>query len=245
MQEVVYHTNFKLEDNYWWFTARSMIVRKVFSAICKLPPDSTILDVGCGTGGFARDIMNEGYRVIGLDTSETALNYAKIRGIEELHQSTLDEFDPRDKKIDAVTILDVIEHIDDDKSITQELARILDKGKWIIATVPAYQWLWSSHDEVHMHYRRYTKNNFKNLLKNAGFEIEFASYYNTFLFLPAVMMRIKEKIFKIRDKEQEPVEEVSFGLNKIFHSIFASERNFLPSISFPFGLSIIVVARKK
>jgi hypothetical protein len=96
-----------------------------------------------------------------------------------------------------------------------------------------------------MHYRRYTKSNFKKLFKDAGFEIKFASYYNTFLFLPAVSLRIKEKLFKKKAEEYKPVEEVSLGLNRIFNSMFSAERFFLPILRFPFGISIILIAKKK
>lgn len=245
MQEVVYHTNYKFEDSYWWFTARSEVVRNIIKKVCKFENTPIVLDVGCGTGGFARDMMKDGFKVIGLDTSETALEYAKMRGVEVLYQMTLDKFDAKDKNIDAITILDVIEHIEDDKAVINDISNTLNSGKWLIATVPAYQWLWSRHDEIHMHYRRYKLNDFQNLIKNAGFEIYFASYYNSFLFLPAVMKRFLDKITGAEKKHTEPVEVVSDRMNKLFDKIFKFEKKFLPSFRFPFGLSIILVAKKK
>lgn len=245
MQEVVYHTNYKFEDTYWWFTARSEVVRHVIKKICKLENNSTILDVGCGTGGFARDMMKDGYEVIGLDTSEIALQYAEMRGIKKLYNSTLDKFNPENENIDAITILDVIEHIEDDKAVINDLANTLKSGKWLIATVPAYQWLWSKHDEIHMHYRRYKKSEFKKMFKDAGFEVKFASYYNTFLFLPAVLKRFVDKLTGAEKKQTEPVEKVSPNMNKTFDTIFKSEKKFLPDVKFPFGLSILLIAKKK
>ena len=210
-----------------------------------MKPGASIIDIGCGTGGFASDLMQDGFNVIGLDTSETALKYAKKRGINELHQTTLDKFPKNRFKLDAACALDVIEHIKDDKAFLADVASVLDAGSWFIATVPAYQWLWSKHDEVHMHFRRYTKNEISSLIENAGFKIKYATYFNSFLFLPAVLKRFKDKLTGAEKKQTEPVEEVSESTNKALHKIFASEKNVLPNIKFPFGLSILVIAKKK
>lgn len=243
MQEIVYHTNYELEGIYWWFVARNTIVLSVIENRAKVPHGASILDAGCGTGGFASH-LSQLYKPVCLDTSATALEYCKKRGLTDLHNMTLDKFDPADKNIAAVTLLDVIEHIEDDSAAVKQAFDILPKGGKLIASVPAYMFLWSKHDEIHMHYRRYTKTQFTDLLINAGFEIEYSTYFNTFLFFPAVLKRFIDKITGADKKQTAPVEHVSPLMNKLFTKIFRYEAKLLSKISLPFGLSILTVAKK-
>ncbi len=242
MQEIVYHSNFELENKYWWFIARNQIVKDIFEKICKIPQNSDILDVGCGTGGFASKLLDK-YNIIGVDTSEIALEYSRKRGIKHLYNCYLNEFPNRDFNIKAITILDVIEHIEDDVAVVEQCYSILQSNGYIIATVPAYKWMWSHHDVIHHHYRRYKQRQFNELLTNAGFKIEYSTYFNTILFLPAFIKRLAEKIFGSK-RNDSPIDEVPEFLNTIFTKMFGLENNMLPNITFPFGLSILTIAKK-
>lgn len=243
MKEIVYHTNYQLEDNYWWFLARREIISKTIKKSLKIATDEYILDVGCGTCGMA-EYLSKDFNVVAIDTSELALEYCKKRGVEHSFLSTLDSF-PKDKyNIKAITILDVIEHIEDDKSIVEQLYDSLPTGGYIIASVPAYQFLWSFHDEVHKHYRRYRLSNFKRLISNAGFQIQFATYFNSFLFPVALAKRFIDKLFNLEKKNEYAIEIVPKPINTIFTKIFEFEKTFFPKVSFPFGLSILLIAKK-
>lgn len=243
MEEIVYHTNFELEDNYWWFTARNKIVFELINKFCSLNSSDTILDVGCGTGGFAK-ILSSRYSVICLDNSPLALEYCRKRGLSNLCSTPLEEFPKDDSSVKTIVMLDVIEHIDNDAEFVKHAYNILSEGGRLIATVPAYMWLWSEHDEVHKHFRRYTKSNFTKLIEGAGFKVKYATYFNTLLFLPAVIKRFFEKLIPGKSKEESPVDKVSPFINKIFNSTFSFEGKILPKVKFPFGLSIIVIAEK-
>ncbi len=143
-------------------------------------------------------------------------------------------------------MLDVIEHIEDDVAVLRDVYNTLPSSGWFVASVPAYQFLWSIHDEIHKHYRRYTRKKIVRLIKDAGFEIEFASYFNTLLFLPGLLKRIIDKIIPSKKGEAEVAVEVFPGpINSFLTSVFRFESKFFPKFKFPFGLSIIVVARKK
>jgi SAM-dependent methyltransferase len=241
MQEIVYHTNYKLENEYWWFVARQYIISDLINKYSGLKPGDTVLDAGCGTGGFAEFISSK-FNILCLDTSATALEYCRKRGLNNLFNCTLDQFPKDNWNVKGVFMLDVVEHIEDDEAVVGQVYDLLPKGGCFVASVPAFRWLWSKHDDIHMHKRRYTKPEFLSLLERHGFRIEYSSYFNTFLFLPAVVARFVEKLLK---KEKEtPVDEVSPFVNKIFTEVFKSERNFLTGMSFPFGLSIIAIARK-
>ncbi len=243
MQEIVYHTNFELEDSYWWFVARNKIIKKVISDFVSLDKSDYLLDVGCGTGSFAAE-MNKTTNVIALDTSELALEYTRKRGLSITFNCFLKDFPKQDYKPKLITFLDVIEHIENDSQVLNEAYQILSVGDYIIATVPAYQWLWGKHDEIHMHFRRYTVPKFKKLFNDAGFKVVYSSYFNTLLFPLAVIKRFVDKLIGADKHHTAPIDPVSPTMNKILQSIFSFEKNLIPSIFLPFGLSIILVAKK-
>jgi len=243
MQEIVYHENYRLEETYWWFIARSAILLNAINKICKFDKSSNVIDAGCGTGGFAEK-LSEITNVACLDTSEIALSYCQKRGLTDTHQCILADYPKGDKRIDGITLLDVVEHIDDDYGVIKDAFNILDNNGYIIVTVPAYQWLWCRHDEIHMHYRRYNKAQITNVIKSAGFKINYSSYFNTLLFLPAVGKRMLDKLTGADKTNNNPIEPVPDILNLLFTKIFMLEKFLLPFIKFPFGLSILVIAQK-
>ncbi len=244
MQEVVYHSNFEIEESYFWFLARNEILSKIINNNTSIKAYNNVADIGCGTGGFAKVLQDMKFNVTCIDTEELAIEYCKKRGLTDLYHGDLKSFlEINNKKYQAAFMLDVIEHIPDDQEVVNQVYELLDNGGYFIAAVPAYQWLWSKHDEIHMHYRRYNKTNFQKLFKNAGFEIEYISYFNTYLFLPAVLKRFIDKI--TRNQSEKPVEEVSSFINNLFFKIFKSEKSILGNKSLPFGLSLLLIAKKK
>ncbi len=243
MKDIAYHTNYRLEDNYWWFLARRQIVRDLIERNIPISESEYVIDIGCGTCGMAK-FLSEKFNVIALDKSELAAEYCKKRGIKDVYLTELADF-PNDKyKIKVATILDVIEHIEDDKNIASQLFDFLPDGSWLVASVPAYQFLWSYHDEVHKHYRRYTKAKIVNLLKSSGFTIKYSSYFNTLLFPIALLKRFIDIITQVDKKNEYAIEVVPNFVNKLFTKIFASESKLMKFMRFPFGLSIIIIAKK-
>lgn len=243
MEEIVYQSNYELENNYWWFTARAQIIRAMMQRYCTgLKPGDTVVDVGCGTGGFLASIADL-YTAVGLDVSDTAIAYCRRRGIKQLYKTTLEDFSPQGLNIKALLMLDVIEHIDDDGSVVARAYDLLPPGGYLIASVPAYQWLWSTHDDLHMHKRRYTRKRFEDLLTGRGFSIVKSTYFNTFLFPAAVAKRLLEKNKKY-ESAHDVVDRVSPGMNSLLRTVFAMESPLLTRMNLPFGLSVFAIARK-
>lgn len=247
MQEEVYHSNYKTENTYFWFLSRNAIVYNTFQSICN--PDneisgSNLIDIGCGTGGFSSILQTNGFNMTGLDMEAIALDYCRKRGLTNLYNCYVHQVKDilPDTNFKAAFALDVIEHIEDDNKAVSDIYDLLPHGSYFIATVPAYQWLWSNHDVIHMHYRRYTLKNFENLLKTNKFHIKYSSYFNTLLFPAVVGKRFLDKLLK--KENNSPVDEVSDSLNKILKLIFDQEKKLIPNVKLPFGLSIIVVAQK-
>lgn len=243
MDESLYHLHFQQEESHWWFAARSAIVREVIERYGNLKPGDTILDVGCGTGAIMK-LLSEKYRMIGIDMSPLAVEYSRKRGLKDVFLMPLQEF-PRDKyNVKAVILLDVIEHIDDDIDVLRHAGDIVGKDGRVIITVPAYKWLWSSHDLVNHHKRRYTAARLRETLAKAGLEPVKMTYYNSLLFPLAVVKKVVGK-WKAADKASQAVDQPSGFVNSLFYSVFASERHLVPNVRLPFGVSLLAVARPK
>jgi 2-polyprenyl-3-methyl-5-hydroxy-6-metoxy-1,4-benzoquinol methylase len=241
MDESLYHLHYKQEESHWWFAARSEIVRQVIERYGNLNPGDTVLDIGCGTGAILKELSRK-YNVVGIDMSPLAIEYSKKRGLTNVFQMTVQEF-PRDKfNVKAVLLLDVIEHIDDDLEVLRSAREIVGSEGRVIITVPAYMWMWSSHDVVNHHKRRYTAKTLREVLAKAGLEPVKLTYYNTLLFPLAAVRKLIGKSKTINEASQA-VDQPGGFINGIFKTIFASERNIVTQMNLPFGVSLLAVAQ--
>ena len=140
-------------------------------------------------------------------------------------------------------LLDVIEHVEYDIDLLKQVHHYLRPQGQVVITVPAYAWLWSQHDVINHHYRRYTASSLKKSLQCSGFHIQKMSFFNTFLFLPAMLKKIMDRNSKTIDPSQT-IPRVSSRLNSVLKFIFVSEKYLLPYINYPFGISLIAIASK-
>jgi len=243
MDESLYHLHFQQEESHWWFAARSAIVREVIERYGNLKPGDTILDIGCGTGAIMKQLSAK-YRVVGIDMSPLAVEYSRKRGLTDVFLMPVQEF-PRDRyDVKTVILLDVIEHIDDDIDVLRHAREIMAADGRVIITVPAYQWLWSSHDLANHHKRRYTASTLRSALDKAGLEPVMMTYYNTILFPLAALRKLFSRS-KAIDEASDAVDQPSGFINSLFYSIFASERFLVPRMRLPFGVSLLAVAKPK
>ncbi len=241
MEEQLYRTFYELEERHWWFVARQRIVQELIEQRLKLPSGACVLDAGCGTGAILK-MLSQRYEAYGTDTSPLAIEFSKKRGLSRVYCCTLDTFPHPDVQFDLVTLLDVIEHVDDDRGVLQQASRLLKPGGPVLVTVPAYRWLWSKHDEVNHHKRRYISKELRRVLEGTGFRIELLSYYNTFLFPLALMDRMAERI--LHRNVDAALRIPPRFINSLFASIFSTERFVLRRTTFPFGLSLVAIGRK-
>jgi len=149
-----------------------------------------------------------------------------------------------------VCAFDVIEHIEDHESALQEMYRVLKKDGRVFITVPTFNILWSSHDEINHHFRRYKIGELRRLLESNGFKIEYSSYFNSFLFLPIFIVRMISKLIpqkKNSTSTGSDFEKMGANnlLNQLLYKIFKSELFFLSKkIKFPLGVSAMIIGRK-
>jgi SAM-dependent methyltransferase len=244
MNTAEYAEMYKLESFYWWFVARRRLLDSWVSVIASEFERPVILDVGCGTG-INFSVLGKYGDTFSSDASEDALRFSKSRGIEGLVRSEVESLPFGSSVFDIVTALDMLEHVDDDLAALDELLRITKERGVLVITVPAYGFLWSEHDEALHHRRRYAASELRNKLTNAGFEVERITYYITFLFFPILFMRFVQSITKTSIHAKTSHVILPKWLNALLIGILGFERFLLKWINFPFGVSIVCLARKR
>jgi SAM-dependent methyltransferase len=241
MDKSLYTKFYEVENVHWWFVARRFIVEEILARQLHLPPGATVLDVGCGTGGVAACLAKR-YQVFGTDTSPLAVDFCRKRGLKNIHCGTLDDAPFSENQFEAILLLDVIEHIDNDENVLRQVWRLLRPGGFAVITVPAYNWLWSRHDDLNNHKRRYTASTLRAPIERAGFRIRKLSYFNCILFPLALVERL---VLKALGSSPADGLTIPFGpLNTFFKWLFELERFPLRKMRLPFGLSLIVVAKR-
>lgn len=229
-----------LQEEHWWYEGRRQILSSIISDL-NLPDNADILEAGCGPGANLKMLQQFG-NVRAVEPEEFAVQYASELSGLDVKTGFLPEPFPFDGPFDLIGAFDVIEHIDDDGGALKALhTRNNDKG-YAVFTVPAHQWLWSKHDDINHHKRRYSRSQFKDALERSGYKVEKISYYNMWLSPLAVAVRYLKKA--LGKEDESDVQMPSPFVNNILKSLFASEKHLLKFTNLPFGLSIIAVCRK-
>jgi len=229
------------ENTHWWHISKKSIAE---SLVNKYKGDKKIriLDVGCGSGFIIQTLQKHG-NVWGVDIEKEAISICKQKKILQVKLAKAEKLPFKSASFDMITILDVLEHVDDKKAL-KELQRVLSKKGKLVISVPAYQWMWSKWDEILHHKRRYTKKTLRELLEENGFKIIKISYLYSFLLLPAFITRKIKELFSY-DKYSSDFLISNSLINNIFGSLAKLEKIVFFKIGVPFGLSVIAVAQKK
>ena len=242
MNEEEYEKLYKFEHFYWWHVGRRYVLSSFLKRFLK-NRENQILEIGCGTGGNL-EILSKWGKVTGLDISERALDFCRKRGFNNLLLGRVEEMNFPNGSFDLVIALDVLEHLKEDKRVIRESWRVLKEGGCFLATVPAYQFLWSEHDEALEHYRRYSLLDFSNKLRQAGFNIVKMSYLVSFVFPAVLGYRILRKILFPKSKKNIAYVFLPKPINFFFTILLKLESFLLKYFNLPFGTSIICIAQK-
>lgn len=240
MKKYLYEDLFSLEDKHWWHISKRRIVHKLIENYNSYK-NPKILDIGCGTGKNMRELQNLG-TVYGLDSSSEALRFCKKRGLNNLMLGSAEKTHLKSNSFDIITLLDVLEHTDDKKTI-KEVSRILSGNGLLIITVPAFNWLWSSWDVVLHHQRRYTIKSLSLVLEKNNLEIMKISYMYSYLIIPTLIIRTIKSFF-FRKSYPSDFKLSSPLFHQIMTRLTAFEAFFIMLMSVPIGTSIIAVAKK-
>lgn len=240
MSAATFDVMHRVEREHWWFRAKRDIVR---TAIAAEPGRGVAVDVGCGTGAVLQDLAELGFGpLLGTDLDAHALTLVAgdaLSGVG-LARAVAEKLPLQSERVDVLCSLDVVEHLDDDVLALREYLRVLRPGGRLVVTVPAYRWAWSAHDVDLGHRRRYTRPQLESVAVAAGFEVLTSRYFHAWLVPIALLLRKTPLRALVADK---PAESVSMGgalQNAVGHRLAAVDR----SVELPFGLSILLVARR-
>ncbi len=247
MKKEFYPLYYKLEDKHWWFLGRRRIFLKLLDEYLPVPAGERkrrILDVGCGTGALLKYFSRYG-SAQGVDMDEDAIAFCHMRGAHSVQKVGPLPLPFEDDTFDLITILDVLEHIDDDEGTLRELYRILRPGGMLMISVPAYQFLWGPQDEISKHKRRYIAPQIRVLLKQTGFQVKKLSYFNTILFPVVAVIRVLRPYLPRTFQVDSDCSITKLGpLNRLLARLFALEAPIVKHVSLPFGVSILGLAYK-
>ncbi|MGN6171215.1 MAG: class I SAM-dependent methyltransferase [Solirubrobacteraceae bacterium] len=182
----------RVEDRHWWYQGRRRVLERAIARL-GLPKEARILDVGCGSGRNMVDLARYG-AVTGVELSPTSVKVARERCAGEVIEASVMEMPFDDRSFDLVVSLDVMEHLSDDMAAFAELRRIVAIGGALLVTVPAYQWLWSGHDEINRHQRRYSRRALVAAAESAGWRCERTTHFNALVLPIAIVLRVLDRI---------------------------------------------------
>lgn len=268
MQQHTYAIMDRVEDSHWWFVGRRAILESFLRRIVTrfestaiepqrrkdaepLPSPRLgvsavndrairILDVGCGTGANL-EMLSQFGDAEGVDVSDDALEFCRRKGLT-VQKGLAETLPYPDETFDITTALDVVEHLDDDVAGLKEMFRVTKTGGYSLIFVPAFMWLWGVQDDISNHRIRYTKKQIVERLEKAGYTVERATYANFTFFAPILGGRTLMKLTGIKPESENNV-NIS-ALNGVFGRLFSAERHILKNFNFPFGVSIVITARK-
>ncbi len=181
----------QVEDRHWWYAGRRKVLDGAIAAL-GLPAHARILDAGCGSGRNMVELARFG-AVTGVELSDTSVALARARNAGEVVEGSVLEMPFAEDSFDLAVSLDVIEHLEDDLGALRELRRTVAPGGQLLVTVPAYQWLWSGHDEINHHHRRYTRRSLQRAAEQAGWRQTRTTYFNSLLLPAAILLRVLDR----------------------------------------------------
>jgi SAM-dependent methyltransferase len=239
MDERLMRTMLEHDEHHWWYRGRRKVLRAELDRL-PLPAGAQILDAGCGSGRTLQELAPFG-AVRGLELDPSAAAVARARGEGEVLEGRLEQLPWESETFDLITCLDVIEHTPDDRVTLRELRRVTRPGGYLLLTVPAYQALWSQHDEANHHFRRYNRRMLIAAARESGWTVERMTSFNSLLFAPAAAVRL----FQRRRPSTDYRPDLTLGpawLNSVLERPLALEAALIArGRTLPAGLSLMAV----
>jgi SAM-dependent methyltransferase len=241
MQPDEYRKMAGVEDAMWYYRALHRHISR--SLVAYVPAAAQVLDAGCGTGGLLRRLhaTQPAWRLTGLDFSPLACELARTRTGGEVVQGSVAELPFADAAFDAVVSCDVVCQVADPARAVGEFHRVLKPGGIAVLTMPAYEWLYSYHDQEVGNLRRYTRSGVDGMMRAAGLAVVSSTYWNT---LPFPLVVLRRKVLP----PAAPASDVRLYpplLEAACNGLMALEHGWLGlGARLPFGSSVLTVARK-
>lgn len=231
-----------LGTTHWWLTSKYSILKDILRTQIPSGTDlNPMLDVGCGGGVFLRNISDVANQQFGTDINYEILSNGKKNTLSET-VSDAKQLPYKSESFSLVSVIDILEHVDDDEVAIQELFRVLRTGGWLLISVPAFMALFGEHDKLFGHYRRYSRNEITRKVTASGFHIKKATYIQPLFFLPLL---IKRKFLTNKNNLLGDFKTPHKVINGWLHRFVAFELFPLRYIDFPIGATILILAQKR
>lgn len=244
----------KIEDEHWWFVGRREIVRSIVDQVLPAPERGLVVDVGCGTGGNLAALVHD-YRCVGIDPSEEAIRLARERfpGIDFLSGHAPADLGPLNGEADMLLLLDVLEHVRDDRELLADLVGEMRPGACLLITVPADMSLWGPHDTAYGHFRRYEGKQLRSTWDGLRVKVRLFSYFNTTLYPLVKGVRLLTRFRRSAWGEAGTDLRIpSPYTNALLRWLFSREARALCAVltgdretAFSYGVSIIVLLERR
>ncbi len=241
-----YRVMYEIEEDYWWYRGLRTLLAELLARYTTPGTRPRILDAGCGTGANLKLLLEHG-EAVGIDIAEEAIHFCQMRGIppDRALLASILEIPFPGNFFDLAFSFDVICNIENDVSAFVELARVLRPGGRVIVQLPAYRFLWSAHDVAVGHKHRYTAENLANKVRQAGLVVERVTYLNVVLFPFEVMARLWRRSEHVNGNGHSDLTPLPTSINDLLTHLFKTEMRLAPRVRFPYGLSLLLVARKE
>lgn len=247
MQEELYDELRRIEDVHWWLTTRRSILlqflTKIFRTFLSSP---LVLDCGSATGTLAKHLHSKA-RLVGLDCSVKGVESSGDLKVGAFVQAKAEYLPFLPHTFDVVCAFDLLEHLDDDGEALRMMRQVLKPDGYLLVSVPAYRFLWGKLDDAAHHKRRYTRRDLRNKLTASRFVLEKATYFNSLLFPLVLFVRLCERAtsrLRRRDAHSDFELAPPGFINNLLGKVFRLELPYLRHFNFPFGGSILCIARK-
>ena len=239
MDRVVYDRMAAHDSTHWWYRARRDILADYLTQFGRLPARARILEIGCGTGHNLPMLARFGeVEAIEIDPAARAVAAQRLgKGVGAAPLPALPGV--ARGAFDLIAVLDVVEHIEDDVAALAAMRERLAPGGKLLITVPAHPWMWSAHDEVNHHHRRYTKKSLRAAIGAAGLRPEKLGYFNSLLFPLAAGARLLGRVTGREDSDDSPPPPL---VNSLFERIFRLERHLVGRVPMAPGVSLVTLA---
>ena len=232
-----------LGDNiasHWYYVSKGKVLQKLLRGI----QADVMVDVGAGSGIFSRLLLASKIckHAICIDTNYESektetFSYGQIHYARQINIA----------ECDLILMMDVLEHVDDDAALLHQFVKQLRYGGLIVITVPAFQFLWSGHDDFLEHRRRYTLRDLEHLVNKEGLEIINGRYFYGLLFPIVAVIRLCNRLaLRVRNQQaSSALKTYPMFLNAILIRLHDIERYLIMPINRAFGLTVVCLARKR